>query len=128
MYTLHQPQPVQLPPNNCAGRNLLYSRSTHVNDKYPPPFFEEHSLNQTSQNKNLSHSRSLSSLRESNHPELKLIPVDEVYNDSTAFREYIADHESSIAKSGVFADALAEVFEAGKCKYGFGGNAWLEWS
>ncbi|CAO3665374.1 unnamed protein product [Umbelopsis ramanniana] len=114
MYTLHQPQPVQLPPNNYAGRDLLYSRSTHVNDKYPPPFFEEHSLNQTSQNKNLSHSRSLSSLRESNHPELKFIPVDEVYNDSTAFREYIADHESSIAKSGVFADALAEVFEAGK--------------
>ncbi|KAG2176796.1 hypothetical protein INT44_007460 [Umbelopsis vinacea] len=114
MYTLHQPQPVQLPPNTYAGRDFLYSRSNHVNDKYPPPFFEEHSLNQTSQNKNLTHSRSLSSLPESNHPELKLIAVDELYNDSTAFREYIADHESSIAKSGVFTDALAEVFEAGK--------------
>ncbi|GAB5588354.1 hypothetical protein Unana1_03254 [Umbelopsis nana] len=113
MYTIHHPQPVQLPLNTYAGRDSLYNRSSYVNDQYPP-IFEDLSLTPNLQKQNVSHSRSLSSIRDSAHPELKLIPVDELYHDSSVFREYIADHESSLTKFGVLTDALSEVFEAGK--------------
>jgi hypothetical protein len=113
MYTIHHPQPVQLPLNTYAGRDSLYNRSSYVNDQYPP-IFEDLSLTPNLQKQNVSHSRSLSSIRDSAHPELKVIPVDELYHDSSVFREYIADHESSLTKFGVLTDALSEVFEAGK--------------
>lgn len=119
MYTIHHPQPVQLPPNTYAGRDSPYGRPNYVNDKYPP-FLEDHSLTTGLQKQqHLSRSRSLSSICDSTHPELKAISVDELYNDSPVFREYVADHESSLEKFGVFTDALSEVFEAGKrtCEY-----------
>jgi hypothetical protein len=117
MYTIHHPQPVQLPSNTYTSRESFYSKSSRANDKSTLSFFENHIQVAPLHNGHSSQHRAISPVHYSAHPELNIVGVEDIYHDSQVFREYLSDHETSLAKFGVFTDAISEVYEAGKCKY-----------
>jgi hypothetical protein len=117
MYTIHHPQPVQLPSNTYTSRESFYSKSSRANDKSTLSFFENHIQVAPLHNGHSSQHRAISPVNYSAHPELNIVGVEDIYHDSQVFREYLSDHETSLAKFGVFTDAISEVYEAGKCKY-----------
>ncbi|KAM3587067.1 hypothetical protein VKS41_002113 [Umbelopsis sp. WA50703] len=114
MYTIHHPQPVQLPSNTYTSRESFYSKSSRANDKSTLSFFENHIQVAPLHNGHSSQHRAISPVNYSAHPELNIVGVEDIYHDSQVFREYLSDHETSLAKFGVFTDAISEVYEAGK--------------